>query len=92
MIRNHDIYVAGNYLFGLPEDNYETMQQTLDLAIELNTTHANFYPVMALPGSSLYNISVQNGWQLPDSYAGYGFLSERFPAHADKAPYCGPSG
>jgi anaerobic magnesium-protoporphyrin IX monomethyl ester cyclase len=75
MIQDHDINVLGNYLFGLPEDNYETMQQTLDLAIELNTAHANFYPVMALPGSSLYNISVQNGWQLPDSYAGYGFLS-----------------
>ena len=30
------------------------MQQTLDLALELNTEHANFYPCQALPGSPLY--------------------------------------
>jgi hypothetical protein len=51
------------------------MQQTLDLAIELNTGHANFYPCQALPGSPLYYIALQNGWKLPDSYEGYAFLS-----------------
>ena len=74
-LHDHDIDVLGNYMFGLPDDNYETMQQTLDLAIELNTAHANFYPCQALPGSPLYYIALQNGWKLPDSYEGYAFLS-----------------
>ena len=30
------------------------MQETLDLALDLNTEHANFYPCQALPGSPLY--------------------------------------
>ena len=36
---------------------------------------ANMYPCQALPGSPLYWTAKQNGWQLPDSYAGYAFLS-----------------
>ena len=31
-VRKAGIYVIGNYIFGLPEDDRETMQQTLDLA------------------------------------------------------------
>lgn len=74
-IDNHGINVAANYIFGLPEDNLETMRQTLDLACELNTPFANFYTCMALPGSPLYYQAIKNGWRLPDSYEGYAFLS-----------------
>jgi len=45
------------------------------LALELNTEMANMYPCQALPGSTLYNTARANGWALPDSYAGYAFLS-----------------
>jgi len=51
------------------------MQQTLDLALELNTEMANMYPCQALPGSPIYRQAIRNGWKLPDSYAGYAFLS-----------------
>jgi anaerobic magnesium-protoporphyrin IX monomethyl ester cyclase len=74
-VGEYDINVVGNYIFGLPEDTHESMQQTLDLSIELNTEHANFYPCQALPGSPLYVTARQNGWKLPDSYEGYAFLS-----------------
>jgi radical SAM superfamily enzyme YgiQ (UPF0313 family) len=74
-IREHDIKIIANYIFGFPEDTRETMQQTLDLALELNTEMVNMYPCQALPGSSLYHLARANGWALPDSPAGYGFLS-----------------
>ena len=70
-IRDHGINVAANYIFGLPEDDLASMQQTLDLALELNTEMANFYSAMAYPGSPLYGIAKQQGWKLPDTYAGY---------------------
>lgn len=73
--RDHGVNVIANYIFGFPNDTLETMNQTLDLAIELNTEMANMYPCMALPGSPLYYKARENGWSLPDSYAGYGFLS-----------------
>lgn len=74
-IRESGVYIIANYIFGLPEDTQETMQQTLDLALELNTETANFYPCQALPGSSLHNTARANGWKLPDSHSGYAFLS-----------------
>lgn len=70
-IRAHGINVAANYIFGLPEDNLETMQATLDMALELNTEMANFYSAMAYPGSPLYGIALKQGWKLPEAYAGF---------------------
>ncbi len=70
-----DINIISNYIFGFPEDNLRTMQETLDLALELNTEMANMYPCQALPGSPMYREALRNGWKLPDSYEGYAFLS-----------------
>lgn len=70
-VRSAGINVIANYIFGLPEDNPESMQATLDLALELNCEFANFYSAMAYPGSQLYNVAVQNGWPLPERWSGY---------------------
>ena len=51
-IREHGLNIIANYIFGFPDDTRETMQQTLDLALELNTEMANMYPCQALPGST----------------------------------------
>lgn len=68
------ISVIGNYLFGLPGDNQETMQETLDLSMELCTSAWNGYPVMALPGSELYKTALDQRMPLPGSYLEYSFL------------------
>ena len=70
-IQDADIYVIGNYIFGLPDDTHESMQDTLELAIEANCEFANFYSAMAYPGSQLYRMAVEKGWELPDSWIGY---------------------
>ena len=51
------------------------MQETLDLALELNTEMANMYPCQALPGSPMYHEALSKGWSLPSTYSGFGFLS-----------------
>lgn len=68
-IQKYGINVFGNYMFGLPEDDMETMRQTLDLAIELNCEFANFYSVMAYPGSRLFKMTDKKN--LPDSWNGF---------------------
>lgn len=70
-IKDADINIIGNYIFGLPEDDSYSMQQTLDLAIDLNCEFANFYSTMAYPGSELYESSMKNGVNLPDSWIGF---------------------
>ena len=74
-VRESGMNVISNYIFGFPDDTFETMQQTLDLALELNTEMANMYPCQALPGSPMYYLAKKNGWNLPQSYEGYAFLS-----------------
>lgn len=75
MVEDHGIEVLGNYIFGFPSDTIGTMQETLDLATELNTAHANFYPCQALPGSPLYFTARTEGWDLPSRFEEYAFLS-----------------
>jgi anaerobic magnesium-protoporphyrin IX monomethyl ester cyclase len=74
-INDADINIISNYIFGFPDDTIETMQETLDLALELNTEMVNMYPCQALPGSPMYYKAKKNGWVLPSSYEGYAFLS-----------------
>ncbi|MEX0701715.1 MAG: radical SAM protein [Planctomycetales bacterium] len=64
-IRDAGICVIGNYIFGLPDDDYDSMTATRDLALELNCEMANFYSGMAYPGSDLYRMAVERGWELP---------------------------
>jgi len=70
-VRTAGINVIANYIFGLPEDDLDSMQATLDLALELNCEFANFYSAMAYPGSQLYNLALQKSWPLPESWSGY---------------------
>ncbi|MEM7033267.1 MAG: radical SAM protein [Chloroflexota bacterium] len=70
-VQDAGIYIIGNYIFGLPEDDHETMQETLDMALELNCEFGNFYSAMAYPGSDLYQAALREGWALPETWAGY---------------------
>jgi anaerobic magnesium-protoporphyrin IX monomethyl ester cyclase len=65
------INVGANFIFGLPDDNIETMQETLKLAMDINAEWANFYCAMAYPGSKLYDIARKEGWELPKEWYGY---------------------
>lgn len=74
-VQDNDIKIISNYIFGFPEDNIDTMNETLDLALELNTEMANMYPCQALPGSPMFFTAKKNNWKLPETFEGYAFLS-----------------
>jgi len=79
-IESFEIEALGNYMFGMSGDTFETMQQTLDLAMELNTSWANFNPTIIFPGSPLFTESVNKGVDLPPTYSGYSYYSkDSFP-------------
>ena len=65
------INVIGNFIFGLPDDGFRSMQETLDLALSLNCEFANFYSAMAYPGSALYDKALADRAALPQSWSGY---------------------
>lgn len=86
-IQKAGINVIGNYIFGLPDDDEQSMRETLELAKELNCEFANFYSAMAYPGSPLYRMAVENGWDLPDTWGGYSQHSfDCRPLRTEKVP------
>jgi radical SAM superfamily enzyme YgiQ (UPF0313 family) len=75
MIQDAGINVCANYIVGLGHDTYDTMQETLNLALELNAENSNIYCATALPGSPLYIKAINEGWDIPNNYSEFGFLS-----------------
>ena len=71
LIQDAGIRVIGNYIFGLPDDTQESMQETLDMAKELNCEFINVYCAMAYPGSPLYNMALKENWELPEVWHGF---------------------
>lgn len=75
-VHNADIEVMANYIVGLPGEDKESMQKTLDFSLELGTSGWNMYAAMALPGSELYKHALESGYQLPQTYSGFSFHSK----------------
>jgi anaerobic magnesium-protoporphyrin IX monomethyl ester cyclase len=75
MIKSSGINTILNYIVGLGSDTWDTMQQTLNLALELCGDASNIYSATALPGSPLYMEAKLNGHKLPNEYSEFGFLS-----------------
>ncbi len=69
MIQAAGINVLGNFIFGLPDDDAESMGRTLRLAKLLNCEFANFYSAMAYPGSDLYRMAKDKN--LPKSWGAF---------------------
>ncbi len=71
--RAHSVGIdfCANFMFGLPGDDYDSMQDTLDLALELMPAFPSFFCTMAIPGSDLYKEALERGTPLPDTWLGY---------------------
>ncbi len=79
---NAGMHVGTNYVFGLPEDNFDTMQETLDLALELNTEWSNFFIAMPYPGTEMYKNAKRK--DLPEKWEQYGFFAPNAKPLANK--------
>lgn len=76
MLKKVGIYSNANFVFGLPDDDLETMQETVNMAKRFNFEYVNFYVAMAWPGSKLYDDAVKRKVRLPENWSAYAQLSE----------------
>jgi anaerobic magnesium-protoporphyrin IX monomethyl ester cyclase len=65
------LYIGANFIFGLPDDDFDSMQETLAMAMEINAEWFNIYATMAYPGSALYAEALEKGWPLPANWQAY---------------------
>jgi anaerobic magnesium-protoporphyrin IX monomethyl ester cyclase len=54
------------FIFGYPGETRESMNQTIDYAIELDPDFANFYPAVPYPGTALYDKCVRESLLPPE--------------------------
>lgn len=70
-IKAHDINIIANFIYGLPDDDRQSIMQNYNVMIEIMPEWANIYCAVAYPGTALYDQAVANGWKLPESWSGY---------------------
>jgi anaerobic magnesium-protoporphyrin IX monomethyl ester cyclase len=73
-VRSMGFYVGANYIFGLPDDTLDSMKETLDLSLRINSEWVNFYSAMAYPGSQLHVIAKKKSWKLPEDKMNPGWI------------------
>ena len=61
------ITVTANYMLGLPEETRDDLQQTLDLAEELETFDFGYFVFYPYPGTQLFHYCRDKGY-LPEDY------------------------
>jgi len=68
--RKAKLMVHACYMVGNRGETRETMQQTLDFALRLNTDTAQFYPLLPFPGTEAYAWAKENGY-INGTYSDY---------------------
>ncbi|MBF0512688.1 MAG: B12-binding domain-containing radical SAM protein [Desulfovibrionaceae bacterium] len=67
----HGLNICANFIFGLPTEDYDSMEQTLESMLRINAQWANIYCAMAYPGSKLYEEALEKNLPLPETWLGY---------------------
>lgn len=62
------LLVHGAFMMGNPEETKETMQETLNLAKELNCDSIQFYPLLVYPGTEAFQWAVKNNYLTSINY------------------------
>lgn len=78
MTKDNGINIVGNYMFGFWEDNLDSMNRTLDFALNLNCEYSNFYCLVAYPNSELYTEMKAKGVELPKDSKDYAQMASSF--------------
>ncbi len=65
--REAGINVTANYMLGMPEETRDDLQQTLDLAEQLDVLDFGYFVFYPYPGTQLFQVCRDKGY-LPDDY------------------------
>jgi radical SAM superfamily enzyme YgiQ (UPF0313 family) len=78
--RLHDdgINVVGNFIYGFPQDNKDTVRETFVLACDSGCDYANFYCMVAYPDTKLDKLAKDKGWYTPLTSQEYAQYSDVF--------------
>ncbi|MEE3347127.1 MAG: radical SAM protein [Nitrospinota bacterium] len=61
LIKKHGFDIAAFFILGFPEETLETIQDTIDLSMELPLLRANYFTYLPLPGTESYHRLEETG-------------------------------
>jgi anaerobic magnesium-protoporphyrin IX monomethyl ester cyclase len=67
--RKAGLLIHGCFMVGNPGETKETMEETFQLALKLNTDTAQFFPLMVYPGTDAYRWAEKNGYIITQDYS-----------------------
>ncbi|MFC1510430.1 B12-binding domain-containing radical SAM protein [Candidatus Omnitrophota bacterium] len=71
MTKEEGVSICADVMFGLWDEDYDSMQRTFDFLVQYNFEWANMYPVFPYPGTKLYDqIEEPKDWR---GYSLYGY-------------------
>ena len=72
-----NLETIGFFIIGLPGETRETMQRTIDFAIELDPLIANFSMMTPYPGTAVYEMVQKQGHMLINDWEDYVFFEQQ---------------
>lgn len=73
------IKTYATFLFGNPEETKQSIEKTINFAIELDPMYAMFYVLTPFPGSEVFNIYNENLFSASTNYDDYNILASDTP-------------
>ncbi len=61
-MKDNGIKSSGFFILGLPGETAESLEKTIELALSLDLSYADFKVATPFPGTPLYDLCVKNGW------------------------------
>lgn len=82
------LQTMGFFIFGMPGDNEESMEKTIQLALELDPKLANFLLAAPFPGTVMYDMIQEGGQVFANDWGDYAIHEQkaRFTMHDDYDP------
>ncbi len=72
-LRKAKIFSFAFFILGYLGENKETMEKTIQLAIEVDPDYAAFYPAVPYPGTPFYRECVKRGWVKTKDWSKYDY-------------------
>ena len=71
------LQTMGFFIFGMPGDNEETMEKTIQLALELDPKLANFMLAAPFPGTAMYDMIEEGGQVFADNWGDFAIHEQK---------------
>lgn len=93
MTKDAGINIIGNFIFGFPNDTEDSMNHTLEKAMEHLFEYVNFYVYIPYVGSSMWNESMLRDWDRYNQFSPHPIAHPKiveFRNHAFKTYFSNP--